>query len=75
VRRVIGLVVLALALVTVAGLYFSGPTERFVLCFPKGEQPTNGGSIWRPLSGGACLYQRTNAWERFEGAITGNPER
>jgi len=74
---VIGLVVLAVAFVTVAGLYASGPAWKY------SPEHCLGGYVASLTSPGGLRYigpeicskprHRTNAWERFKGAITGNP--
>jgi hypothetical protein len=76
VRRLALLLVAMAAFVTIAGLYATGPAWKTTTrCSPPSE------SLFRPAGhgygtrGGGCstFRDRTNAWERFKGAITGNP--
>jgi hypothetical protein len=75
-RTVVGLVALVFAFVTVAGLYASGPAWKY------SPRHCLGGYEQRPGESGLhyigpeiCSQhrERTNAWERFKGAIIGNP--
>jgi hypothetical protein len=82
-RTVIGLVMGVLLFVTVATLYATGPGTKLVACEGFSSLPSNlnGGNLLRPAglrtsngnAAGTCVYQRTNAWERLKGAITGSP--
>jgi hypothetical protein len=78
--------VLALAFVTVAGLYAAGPATKSRTCETESVDSSGGGyggygpqndSMLRPKSSGDtqtfCTSKRTNAFERIKGAITGNP--
>ena len=67
-KRLALVIVCVAAFVTVAGLYASGPSHKLIRCYPA-----RSGDLYAPASPGGCIYKRTNAWERFKGAITGNP--
>jgi len=71
-RTVIVLVVVVLAFVTVAGLYASGPKYGKSHC-PRTTSNTYNDYLHPGASAGTCWRERTNAFERIKGAITGNP--
>jgi hypothetical protein len=76
VRRLVAVLVLLAALVTVAGLYAAGPRwkngRRDCRAVNLPIPPPNGDMV---ATNRACSRTavRTNAWERVEGAVTGSP--
>jgi hypothetical protein len=75
-RRLVVVLVFVAAFVTIAGLYATGPAwKSMTRCSPPN------GSLLRPpgygyghrFGGCESVRHRTNAWERFKGAVTGNP--
>ncbi len=64
VRLFAALVVLTLAVVVLSVLYLTGPETKYAYNVP--QRPGAG-------SGLLCLrHERTNAWERTSGAVTGD---
>jgi hypothetical protein len=77
VKTLVGLVSAGLVVAVILALYLSGPSVKASGARCRLD------SSFGPLQAKVCIrkpgtdhfryVQRTNAWERFKGAITGNP--
>jgi len=66
VRLIAALVVLSLSVFVLATLYLTGPERRCTRYIEIGPTEREGSRV-------ACLrWERTSAWERISGAITGD---
>lgn len=74
-KTLIGLVVAVLLVAAVLTLYATGPSRKASHTRCTAATPTTfvGLCIVDPDGKHAWLARRTNAWQRFKGAITGNP--
>jgi hypothetical protein len=71
-KTLIGLVAAVLVVAVVLTLYATGPSRR-ASRFECTPQATNAGAFCVTNGKRAYIAERTNAWERFKGAITGKP--
>jgi hypothetical protein len=73
-KTLIGLVAAVLVVAVVLRLYATGPSRKAgKTVYPASSNPTAAAAFCIVRGNRAYLAQRTNAWQRFKGAITGNP--